>query len=153
MDFGLKSSVIWEWKRRWQIWFCAFSKLEILHTQGNPSSLLLVPLPSHGEMHNARMEEHRRFTFILFIWRHSQEGKNKPVTSQKVTQKHHHQIPIYEKSMGEEVGVFINGLHKVSLLVTEMLPVLTVVMDRGTCTCDKMAQNSLHTHTHTHTYK
>lgn len=101
MDFGLKSSVIWEWKWRWQIWFCAFSKLEILHTQGSPLSLLLVPLPRNRGMHNARLGEYRRFTFISFICRHSQDGKNKSVTSQKANWKtHHHQIPTIEKYMG-----------------------------------------------------
>ena len=79
---------------------CLQQVRNITHSR-QPLSLLLVPLPRNRGMHNARWVEYRTFTFMLFICRHSQEGKNKSVTSPKANLKtYHHQIPTIEKSMG-----------------------------------------------------
>lgn len=75
MDFGLKSSVVWELKQRWQIWFCSFRDLEMLHSHGSR-------LPCHWFLCQAtvRCSNQEEYTcLIFFIHKYSQEEKRNPL--------------------------------------------------------------------------
>lgn len=75
-----------------------------------PSALLLVPLPGNRKVHNEEQWTLSIHFFVLFTCRHSQGGKNKPVTSPKIARKYI-AIPICEKSM-EGGGCGYSGQHK-----------------------------------------
>lgn len=112
MDFGLKSSVIWEWKKRVLDLVLFLQRVRNAAHPRQPSALLLVPLPDNRKVHNEEQWTLSIHFFVLFTCRHSQVGKNKPVTSQKIARKYT-AIPICEKSTGGG-GCGYNGQHKIS---------------------------------------